>query len=323
MRDIKVSVCVITYNQEMYIRQCLDSLLNQKTNFDYEVIVAEDCSPDNTRQILLEYKEKYGDKLVLVLHDENVGVSKNSFSARILAKGKYLASCEGDDYWTDEYKLQKQYDILENNPQYSAVASDYMLITFDGKVISKNVLCLKKDIVKKMDNWLKEGFTLHTCTNFTRREIFPYENERFQKLRTSAPTMGDIITYTLLYEAGDIYVMKDVMAAHREAGEKDIFSFSRTNKTKAIKYSYMCYDIVKALEEYLDYKYDFMPIFVNRLTRISISKLKGQVSFDNKEFKKLYNKLDFRKKLMFHYRLVNRFIKMAFRKIKRELRKRI
>ena len=136
MDEIMVSVIIITYNQEQYIRQCLDSVFAQKTNFKFEVIVAEDASPDNTRAILLEYKEKYGDQLVLVLHDENVGPSKNSRSAREVVQGKYVTGLEGDDYWTDEYKLQKQFDILENHPQYSAVCCDYAIVSADGKMIS-------------------------------------------------------------------------------------------------------------------------------------------------------------------------------------------
>ena len=316
--DIKVSVCVITYNQEKYIRQCLDSLLNQKTNFDYEVIVAEDCSPDNTRQILLEYKEKYGEKLVLVLHDENVGVSKNSYSARSITRGKYISSCEGDDYWTDEYKLQKQCDILENNPQYSAVASDYMSVDTDGNVLAKGTLFMKKDTVKSMKNWLRVGFALHTCTNFYRRELLPVEDERYKKLRLTAPTMGDIITYTLLYEKGDIYVLKDVMAAHRLAGDADTSSFSFANKTKAITYSYMCYDIVKALEEYFYGKYDFMPLYVNRLSFIFIYRLIGVCDFSLKEFNGLFSKLDFKKKILFFYKLVKRFITMMIAKFRRK-----
>ena len=119
MSNIEVSVCIITYMHEKYISQALDSVFMQKTNFDFEVIVGEDASTDGTREILLEYKEKYGDKLVLVLHDENVGVSKNSISVQKKVRGKYIASLEGDDFWTDEYKLQKQYDILEKYPQYS------------------------------------------------------------------------------------------------------------------------------------------------------------------------------------------------------------
>lgn len=316
--DIKVSVCVITYNQEKYIRQCLDSLLNQKTNFDYEVIVAEDCSPDNTRQILLEYKEKYGDKLVLVLQDTNVGPSRNSYSARKLVRGKYVASCEGDDFWTDEYKLQKQYDILENNPQYSAVASDYMSVAPDGKVLYKSMFCMKKDAVKTMKDWLKDGFALHTVTNLARRDITPVDDERYKKLKMVAPTMGDVITYTLLYEKGDIYVLKDVTAAHRTAGGEDTASFSFTNKTKAIEYSYMYYDIVKALEEYFYDKYDFMPLFVHRLANISTHKIIGSLNFKIKEFKVLFDRLSFKYKLDFFNKLFRRIIKMVFSKIKRK-----
>lgn len=318
--NIKVSVCVITYKQENYIRQCLDSIFMQKTNFNFEVIVAEDASPDNTRQILLEYKEKYGDKLKLVLHDENVGVSKNSLSGRILAKGDYIASCEGDDYWTDEYKLQKQFDILEAHPEYSAVASDYMTVSPDGEIVISGNLNLNKDITKSMKNWLNEGFTLHTCTNFIRSKVLPVHDEKYQKLRTVAPTMGDVITYTLLYDYGDIYVLKDVMAAHRIAGVNDTSSFSRTNKTKAIQYSYYFYDIVKALEEYLDYKYDFTPIFINRLNVIKLGQLSRTLCFENKDFKLLLDKLSLKYKIIFYFRLVKRGAKRVLGKIKRKLR---
>ena len=113
MQDILVSIGVVTYNQEKYIKQCIDSILAQKVNFKYELIIGEDCSPDNTRQILLEYKEKYPDIIKLILHDKNVGSGQNGNIVRATAVGKYYAGIEGDDFWIDENKLQKQFDFLE------------------------------------------------------------------------------------------------------------------------------------------------------------------------------------------------------------------
>ena len=151
-QSIEVTVTIITYCHEKYIRQCLDSVFAQETSFSFEVIVAEDASPDNTRQILLEYKEKYGDQLVLILHDQNLGPSGNSASIRPYIRGKYVAIVEGDDCWTDNRKLQKQYDILEKHPEYSAVCCDFMIIDPSGTITDEKCLNLRNDTIK---TWMK------------------------------------------------------------------------------------------------------------------------------------------------------------------------
>lgn len=286
MSDIKVSVCIITYKHENYIRQCLDSVFMQKTNFDFEVIVGEDASPDGTRKILLEYKEKYGDKLILALQDKNIGGAKNSACVGKLASGKYIALVEGDDFWTDENKLQKQYDILENHPEYSAVCHDIMGVDPDGNVQKKSYLNMKTDCIKSIRDWLNEGYSVHTCSIFRRRYNIA-DKEKYAKLRTAEPTMGDVISFTLLYDMGDIYVLKDVMAAHRAAGEKDTSSYSYTQKTKAIELSYMYIRIVNNLDVYLEHKYDLTPMICNRIAAVKLSKLFRNYTYDSKEMKKL------------------------------------
>jgi glycosyltransferase involved in cell wall biosynthesis len=110
---------MITYNHERFIREALDGILNQKVNFDLEIIVGEDCSSDNTREILLEYKNKYPNLFQLLLHSPNVGAKQNHILTQSACKGKYIAFCEGDDYWTEPNKLQKQVDFLEKNEEYS------------------------------------------------------------------------------------------------------------------------------------------------------------------------------------------------------------
>jgi len=113
-----VSVLIVTYNHENYIRQCLEGIVMQKTTFPIEVIVGEDCSTDNTRSIVQEFEQRYPQVIKPVYHEKNVGGRRNAYEyCYPLLKGRYIAFCEGDDYWTDPYKLQKQVDFLEQHPK--------------------------------------------------------------------------------------------------------------------------------------------------------------------------------------------------------------
>ncbi len=123
MNDIKVSVFCLVYNHEIFLRQCLDGFVNQKCDFKYEVLIHDDASTDNSANIIREYEEKYPEIIKPIYQTENqyskgVKISKTYQYPR--AKGEYLAWCEGDDYWTDPLKLQKQVDFLDNHPDYSA-----------------------------------------------------------------------------------------------------------------------------------------------------------------------------------------------------------
>jgi len=126
-----VSVLVTPYNQKDYIRQTLDSILMQRCNFDFEVVIGEDCSSDGTREICMEYALSYPDRIVLCLNERNKGLLDNYFDIFLRTRGKYIADCGGDDYWLTETKLQEQVDILENHTEVSLVAGNWQL--FDQK----------------------------------------------------------------------------------------------------------------------------------------------------------------------------------------------
>jgi len=115
----KVSVVVITYKHEKFIRQTLESIVSQKTNFDFELIIAEDFSPDKTRSICEEFAEQYPAVVRLLPSDRNYGAMANFIRAIDACTGKYIAMCEGDDYWIDDHKLQKQFDFMEANPDFT------------------------------------------------------------------------------------------------------------------------------------------------------------------------------------------------------------
>ena len=116
---LMVTIRCITYNHESYIRQCLDGFLMQKTTFRFEAIVHDDASTDGTATIIREYADKYPNIIKPIFETENQYSKRDGSLRRILdahTHGKYIAMCEGDDYWTDPYKLQKQVDFLESHP---------------------------------------------------------------------------------------------------------------------------------------------------------------------------------------------------------------
>lgn len=123
--SIIVSISCITYNHASYIRECLDSFLMQKTTFPFEILINDDCSTDGTKEIIEEYAAKYPDIIFPMFQTENqYSKGIRGMMARFnfpRSRGKYLALCEGDDYWTDSYKLQKQVDFLEANKDYNLV----------------------------------------------------------------------------------------------------------------------------------------------------------------------------------------------------------
>ncbi len=114
-----VSIAMLTYNHEKYIAQAIESVLMQKTNFIYKLIIAEDCSSDNTKNIVKDYQKIFPDKIKLILQNRNIGAQVNNFTLLNNLEGKYIAALEGDDYWIDPLKLQKQVDFLEAHPEYS------------------------------------------------------------------------------------------------------------------------------------------------------------------------------------------------------------
>ncbi|HRL93833.1 MAG TPA: glycosyltransferase [Pseudomonas sp.] len=136
--EVKVSVCVVTYNQEKYIAECLQSLVDQVTDFPFEIIVGEDCSTDRTREIVLEFQKKYQDIVKPLLHTENVGANQNYLMTHAKACGKYIAHMDGDDYALPG-KLQAQVDFLDENPECNMVFHRMNFIDGEEYVLSAEI----------------------------------------------------------------------------------------------------------------------------------------------------------------------------------------
>lgn len=202
----KLSVITITYNHEKYIQQTLDSIISQATNFEFELIIADDASTDNTAAIITTYQKKYPHIIRAILRKSNVGVQKNFKDAIIQAKGKYIAMCEGDDYWLDDSKLQQQIDFLDNNPDY-ALCFHPVRVFFEGSEDDEYVYPSKSDT-----------FSLDIKGLLQRNYI--QTNSVVYRKRDYANLAEDILPldwYLHLYHAqfGKIGLIDKVMAAYR------------------------------------------------------------------------------------------------------------
>ena len=229
--NILVSIYCITYNHKDYIKKCLDGLVNQKTNFKFEIVIYDDCSTDGTREIVLEYIKKYPDLFIPILSDEN-RVQKEGFyniNMEMYAKcrGKYLAICEGDDYWTDENKLQIQFNYMEKHSECSGCFHKSVRQTPDGEIIgykptfdqikNKTQLTLKDNV---------KDYLMETVSVFYRWDIYKTELiELFPKGIISADSFL-IYFYSIKGKIGYI----DKLMSVKIVGKQGIYNSTLINK---------------------------------------------------------------------------------------------
>lgn len=301
----KVSVIIITYKQAGYIRQSIESVLCQKTNFPFEVIIADDCSNDGTAEILIDYQKRYPDVIKCIINEANVGASKNTYNAQVIAKGQYVCGLEGDDYWIDSNKLQKQVDYLDAHPECEAVGGNNVFVDSEGNNPTIALYGWQTNKTYYLKDYLRYGFIIHGNT-LMRRNDWPLESEKYKKLKFSAPTMGDVISRVLIYDKGSIYVFDDLFLAHRD-GAVTPTSYSATSKTKALNYTKMYIQIVEALENYLENRYDLKSLTANRLADNMLAARLGFLEIDSKDLRSILNEYDFKFRFMVYRKMIQRF----------------
>ena len=214
--NIRVSVIVLTYNHERYIRRALDSVLSQRTAFPYEVLVGDDGSTDQTARILREYQQDGRGVLRLFLRKDNVGGTANLAGLLRCAEGKYIASCEGDDYWTDPGKLQKQVDFLESHTEYVGCTHPITLVDQNGVPCRKQSLWWIKDkAVFRLSDFQGIYLPGHPVS-MVYRNIFAGDLSAVDLIARVHPQIGDRTIAMLLSLWGDIARLEDTMACYRQ-----------------------------------------------------------------------------------------------------------
>ncbi len=221
-KELMVSVICNTYNQVTYIRDALDSFLMQKTNFPFEILVHDDASTDGTADIIREYEQKYPELIKPIYQTENQ-YSQGNFPTKNFqvprAKGKYIAFCEGDDYWTDPHKLQKQFDIMEKNPQCSLCVHIVNRVEADTKNLigEKPSFQLNKSILKDID-FFKEGrlvfLDFQLSSYFVPSKLIKNYYSMSIAFR-DVSTIGDEPLIMWLLTEGDFFFINQKMSSYR------------------------------------------------------------------------------------------------------------
>ena len=212
--EIKVSICCITYNHEKYIRQCLDGFVMQKTNFKFEVIIHDDASIDGTADIVREYEKKYPDIIKPIYQTENQYSTAKGILKRFVyprTRGTYIAMCEGDDYWTDEYKLQKQVDFMEANPDYTICFHNVKRIFETG---------IKEDDIFPTQKMIDAGFTFENLLkyNFIQTNSVMYRWNAIDDVTAKLPSNilpFDWYLHLMFAKEGKIKFLEDIMSVYR------------------------------------------------------------------------------------------------------------
>lgn len=252
---MKLSVCVPTYNHENFIGQMLDGALMQQTSFPFEIVIGDDASTDRTQGIIREYSEKYPGRIRAYLHDKNQGpASPREFAGRnnVLGllkacQGEYVAMCEGDDYWTDPLKLQKQIDFLDNHKDYSVCHHNVKVIYEDG---SESHLFNSDDqqLTSSIENVLEDKWFMATAS-WVYRNYF--KDEDFADWHAKAAA-GDWAILIQLAAYGKIGYLPDTMGIYRKhsAGLSNVHSHSNVWFLKNRM------EMFKNVNEWLDKRYD-------------------------------------------------------------------
>lgn len=204
---MKLSVLMLVYNQERYIAQAVESVLAQQTDFEFEIVVGEDCSTDSTRAVLEGLAQEHPGRIRLLFRPANLGMLRNAADTLEACRGDYVAVLEGDDYWTDPEKLQKQVEFLEAHPECSCCCHAVEYVYDDGRPPERFPRGVAR--FSGLDEFLRRNF-VQTCSLVFRRRLLPCYPEWFGEL-----ALGDQALCVLLLTQGKIGFLDKVMAHYR------------------------------------------------------------------------------------------------------------
>ena len=243
-----LAVYMITYNHEKYIGQAIESIVSQRTNFNYKLFIGDDCSTDNTSIICEEFMQRHPDKIELLVHKKNIGATANAksiYKKCIDSNAKYIAMCEGDDYWTDPYKLQKQIDFLEANLDYAIHYTNacYVVESENFVLNNKNKLVLESIESKHIDQkLLLNQNIIITLTTVFRNPYKPYPEWLLDV------KLGDWSLHIINSLGGKIFYSNECTAVYRTHA-KGIFS-SLESSSQLLYYIETCKILESNLPEF-------------------------------------------------------------------------
>ena len=275
-----VTVFILTYNHAKYIRECLDSILFQIVNFEYEILIHDDASTDGTREILEEYKNKHPNLIKLLLEEKNrysEGINKIIYERVIpFVRGKYITYTDGDDFWVDRKKLQKQFDYMESHNECSLCISNVVCINKEGKVI-KDAYPLKSGIISKKTviNYPRGSFIASSST-FFRFDSY----KKFERWRINYP-VDDTPAFIQACFDGYIYKFKEKMSCYRRFSEGSWSSMMNDSNKRFVN----CVKILNSLD-----MIETTDLELNSLIEIEKNRATFKLAFYEKNFPVIFEK---------------------------------
>ncbi len=274
-----VSVCSTTYNLEKYIAEAIDSWLAQKTNFEFEIVICDDCSNDNTTKIVESYIEKYPDKIRLLKAERNQGMMPNFIWSLESATGKYIAVCDGDDYWIDDNKLQLQIDFLEANPDFSSCYTNSLVkneITGEFVIAKKHIWEIANTVdLFEHDDFQNDNIPLspgHISAFVFRNDLISKYPDWFYRI----DGVTDFPLYMMISKFGKAKFFNVNTSVYRNH-----IKSTSTIDFKFIKMSLGRINIYNCINKYFDYKFNEKVQILLAKQYLNIFKF----AFKNKKFK--------------------------------------
>ncbi len=301
-----VSILCLAYNHEKYIRQCLDSLVCQKFDHDYEIIVHDDASTDGTRSIIEEYAEKYPDLIKPIFQTENqyskgVKMAETLLYPAVAPETKYVAYCECDDYWCDEYKIQKQFNALESNPNCSFCVTKVLKVTEGGESTNEYLPPndIKGGIIKSRE------FIRMTCYERYAFQTASYMHPiKYEREMQSVPTFiqicsaGDMVKLWLYGDKGDVFYIDEATACHRLESMGSWTERIAMNEKLYIEHLENMIETAKEYNKYTKGKYNaYCKYYITQRKWMVAHYTEDYREMVKKEYRKYFDELSFRERL--------------------------
>lgn len=284
--SIGATVCILAYNHEHFIEQAISSVINQKTNFTVEILVGEDASTDNTKAVLEKLKEKHPDKFDIIYQDPKNKIVINGrptgrynfLNLLDRAKGRYIATLDGDDFWTDPNKLQKQFDLLDANPDCAGCFHNTEIIVEGTDIrshfLDESELPLKLDQVDLLEHPERLG---HTSSFFFRNKDSCIIPDKFKL------AICDRILAYIVAKDGPWMVLKENMSCYRK-NKGGVYSLKHiVLQTEFLKNVYLAIYTIE------DNEIGYGPILKKRLAYYN--RILSQLHRDNKNYKSYFSSL--------------------------------
>lgn len=262
INDPMVSVCIITYNKKDFIRETIESVLMQKTQYSYEIVIGDNASDDGTQQILSEYHENQKEKVTIILNDKNLEITNNMFRTMSCCKGKYIIILYGDDYWISENKIENQVNFLENNKEYIGVTT-VIESRYNGSNKREELYPEVNFRNSKIDIYdFLNGHNFPMAGLMFRNILLKKDDRDYIKNMVSISRYIDDLSFcVLLLNKGEVFIIDEITAVYR------IFRLnSQANNFNSINKGMILFDknisLLNRLDDLFNKKYSFKERYI-------------------------------------------------------------